>query len=129
MAWGLAAEKEDRAGNNWLELRRVNGRSLGWLKFDFRKTVTRSCGHPYPNICRCWRSELARGETPREVGPRARPSGLAGLSGLILYPGLVRDPVHFPALTSIVGKGLLKVRRIWSHLGPNESDENRPAIP
>src|SRR6185369_8823060 len=65
------------------------------------------------------RSRLSPGRSESSPAPR-RPS---------LDPRLVGDPVHLPALSAIVGEGLLEVRRGLRDLRPDVAHEDRPALP
>ena len=42
----------------------------------------------------------------------------------IWHPRLVRNPVHFPSLTSIIREALFKVGRIRGRVRPNKSNED-----
>jgi putative flippase GtrA len=50
------------------------------------------------------------------------------LSRRLFHSRLIRDPVDFPGLASIVRVGLLEVRRIRSDVGPNKSDKDCSAL-
>src|SRR5580704_9009505 len=48
--------------------------------------------------------------------------------GFIWHPCLIRNPIHFPGLASIIGEGLLKVRRIRSDLRPDKSTQDGSTV-
>jgi hypothetical protein len=47
---------------------------------------------------------------------------------IIVHPGVYRDPVHFPSLTSINREGLFKAARIRSDVRDNKSNKDGSAI-
>ena len=46
----------------------------------------------------------------------------------IVYSRLVRNPVDFPSLASVIGERLFKVRRTRGHVRPNKSNQDNFAV-
>src|SRR5580692_11541111 len=44
------------------------------------------------------------------------------------FPGVVRDPIHFPGLAVVGGEGLLEVTRVGRDGGDHEADEDGAAV-
>src|ERR1700731_2467575 len=63
----------------------------------------------------------------RNLSPDMR-RGSMRFVGFIPHPCLIRNPIHFPSLASILGEGLLEVRRIRSDLRPNKSTQDGSTI-
>src|SRR5262249_54193679 len=60
-------------------------------------------------------------QRPGRASPTGAPSSLD--------PRLVGDPVHLPGLPTIVGEGLLEVRRRPCDVGPDVAHQDRSALP
>jgi hypothetical protein len=67
-------------------------------------------------------------QTPAPHERQFRMWAVLSLARIIVRPGVYRDPVHFPILTSILREGLFKAARIRSDVRDNKSNKDGPAI-
>src|SRR6267154_1481452 len=70
---------------------------------------------------------LPTSQLPVEIVPSRRPVRCRS-SERLAHPGQRRGKVRFPRLATVFGKGLLEVMRALLDVGPDESDQYRPAL-